>query len=50
MKRMTSADERKSIGEKAKNAGAQFTWPARGEEFKELLIKKLGEAEQIQLI
>ena len=44
MERMTSVDERKSIGEKAKNAGAQFTWAARGEEFKELLIKKLGEA------
>ena len=42
MERMTDADERKSIGEKAKNAGAQFTWAARGEEFKELLMKKLG--------
>ena len=28
-------------GEKAKNAGAQFTWAARGEEFKELLKSKL---------
>lgn len=42
MERMTNADERKAIGEKAKNAGAQFTWEARGEEFKELLMKKLG--------
>ena len=41
MERMTSVDERKSIGEKAKNAGAQFTWAARGEEFKELLKSKL---------
>ena len=41
MERMTNADERKSIGEKAKNAGAQFTWPARGIEFKELLMKEL---------
>ena len=41
MERMTNADERKSIGEKAKNAGAQFSWEARGEEFKELLMKKL---------
>ena len=41
MDRMTNADERKSIGEKAKNAGAQFTWAARGEEFKELLMKEL---------
>ena len=41
MEQMTNANERKSIGEKAKNAGAQFTWTARGEEFKELLMKKL---------
>ena len=41
MERMTDTNERKSIGEKAKNAGAQFTWEARGEEFKELLMKKL---------
>ena len=41
MERMTDADERKTIGEKAKNAGAQFTWEARGEEFKELLNIKL---------
>ena len=41
MERMTNADERKSIGEKARNAGAQFTWPARGIEFKELLMKRL---------
>ena len=45
MERMTSADERTAIGEKAKSAGAQFTWPARGEEFKELLMKKLGNKE-----
>ena len=42
MERMTDTNERKSIGEKAKNAGAQFTWEARGEEFKELLMKRLG--------
>ena len=41
MERMTNADERTAIGEKARNAGAQFTWQARGEEFKELLMKKL---------
>ena len=41
MERMTNADERKTIGEKAKNAGAQFTWEARGEEYKELLKSKL---------
>ena len=41
MERMTNTDERTAIGEKAKNAGAQFTWAARGEEFKELLKSKL---------
>ena len=41
MDRMTNADERTAIGEKARNAGTQFTWQARGEEFKELLMKKL---------
>ena len=39
MERMTDANERKTIGEKARNAGAQFTWAARGEEYKELLEK-----------
>ena len=42
MERMTNADERTAIGEKALNAGAQFLWEARGEEFKELLMKRLG--------
>ena len=41
MKRMTDAGERTAIGEKAKNAGAQFTWEARGKEFKELLMKNM---------
>ena len=41
MKRMTDANERKSIGEKAKDAGTQFSWEARGEEFKKLLNSKL---------
>ena len=41
MERMTNVDERTTIGEKAKNAGAQFSWAARGEEFKELLKSKL---------
>ena len=40
MLRMTDANERKTIGEKARNAGAQFTWAARGEEYKELLEKR----------
>ena len=41
MVRMTDAGERKTIGEKAKNAGTKFTWQARGEEFKELLMKRI---------
>ena len=41
MERMTNVDERTTIGEKAKSAGAQFSWAARGEEFKELLKSKL---------
>ena len=41
MKRMTDAEERNSIGEKAKNTGTKFSWTARGEEFKELLMRKL---------
>ena len=41
MERMTDANERTAIGEKARNAGAQFTWTARGEEYKELLNSKL---------
>ena len=41
MERMTDAGERTAIGEKARNAGAQFTWEARGKEFKELLNMKL---------
>ena len=39
MTRFADADERNTIGEKARNAGAQFTWAARGEEFKELLVR-----------
>ena len=45
MERMTNADERKIIGEKAKNAGAQFSWEARGVEFKELLNSKLKDSD-----
>lgn len=46
MERMKSKEERKTIGEKARNAGAQFTWAARGEEFKELLKSKLRNTKQ----
>ena len=41
MERMSDAGERKAIGEKAKRAGAQFIWEARGDEFKILLETKL---------
>lgn len=33
-------EERKAIGEKAKNVGERFTWEARGREFRDLLLKK----------
>ena len=46
MLRMTDANERKTIGEKAREAGKQFTWEARGEEFKELLMKELDKFER----
>ena len=42
MKRLACKEERENIGEKARNAGEQFLWEARGEEFKELLMKRLG--------
>ncbi len=43
MERLTNIDERKSIGEKAKNAGRQFSWEARGIKFRDLLMKKIEE-------
>ncbi|MBO5864577.1 MAG: glycosyltransferase family 1 protein, partial [Bacteroidaceae bacterium] len=41
MKRLTNSEERERLGNKAKKAGAQFSWEARGEEFKDLLKKSL---------
>ena len=41
IERMSNADERKLLGEKAKNAGKQFTWEARGKEFRDLLVERL---------
>ncbi len=38
---MSNADERKLLGEKAKNAGKQFTWEARGKEFRDLLNESI---------
>ena len=43
MKRLTDEDERKAIGEKARDIGTQFSWEARGKEFRELLMKKYKE-------
>lgn len=43
IERMSNADERKQLGEKAKNAGKQFTWEARGKEFRDLLVERLNE-------
>lgn len=43
IERMSNADERKLLGEKAKNAGMQFTWEARGKEFRDLLVERLNE-------
>lgn len=40
MERMSDADERKTIGGKARNAGRQFTWEARGKEFRDLVMEK----------
>ena len=41
MERMKSKEERKTIGDKAKNAGKQFLWEARGYEYRDLLKKAL---------
>lgn len=41
IERMSNADERKLLGEKAKNAGKQFTWEERGKEFRDLLMDRL---------
>ena len=41
MERLKDEKERKTIGEKAKNAGKKFLWESRGIEYRDLLIKKL---------
>ena len=43
MERLKDEEVRKSIGEKAKNAGKQFLWEARGNEYRELLKKRIKE-------
>ncbi len=39
--RLCDENERENIGEKAKSAGTQFTWEARGKEFRDLLLSKI---------
>lgn len=41
IERLSNAKERKAIGEKAKNAGRQFTWEARGKEFLDLVMERV---------
>ena len=41
MERLSNTEERNTIGEKAKNAGRQFTWEARGKEFSDLVMEKI---------
>ena len=46
MERMKDEKERRAIGEKAKNAGKQFLWEARGNEYRELLKKRIKQIKQ----
>lgn len=41
MKRLACKEERENIGEKAKNAGKQFLWEARGNEYRDMLMGKI---------
>ncbi len=43
IERLCNEKERIVIGEKAKNAGEAFSWEARGEEFRDLLLSKIPE-------
>lgn len=43
MKRLACKEERENIGEKARNAGEQFLWEARGIEFRKLLMKRINQ-------
>lgn len=38
--RLCDENERRAIGEKAKKAGEKFSWQARGEEYRDLLVEK----------
>ena len=41
MKRLKDENERRTIGEKAKNAGKQFLWESRGIEYRDILMGKI---------
>lgn len=41
MERLKDENERRTIGEKAKNAGKQFLWEARGNEYRDMLMGKI---------
>ena len=41
MERLKDEKERKTIGEKAKNAGKHFLWEQRGVEYRDLLMKRI---------
>ena len=41
MERLKDENERRTIGEKAKNAGKQFLWEQRGVEYRDLLMKRI---------
>ncbi len=41
MKRLKDENERRTIGEKAKNAGKQFLWEARGNEYRDMLMSNI---------
>ena len=45
MRQLTNRDEREKLGNKAKKAGAQFSWEARGTEFRDLLTSKIESLE-----
>ena len=45
MRRLTNRDERERLGNKAKKAGAQFSWESRGTEFRDLLTSKIESLE-----
>ena len=45
MRRLTNSEERERLGNKAKKAGAQFSWESRGKEYRDLLMRKIESQE-----